>query len=191
MSTLKLHPHNLKQLAAIVSTFGECWIHGDGNMFVKKEHSDFRQEFSNPEQEESKYRAHFKEGDSLPTSVEGLERVMNRTRQTEKQIAKDKEKLTSPVTTVKVDGPEELKGSLGPSLEEIKIQALKEKELELQSKAQDHEDDLKSFHDHKEKSEKTLQDRVDQLNARALELEQREKDMAAKEAKASKPAAGK
>lgn len=192
---MKLHPHNLKQLAAIVDTFGECWIHGDGNMFVKAEHSDFRQEYSNPEQDESKYRAHFKKGDPLPASVDSLEKIMQRTRQVEKQKAKEKEKQISTVTTVKVDVDDESKGDLGPSLEEMKAQVLREKEFDLQ--AREEEQDTKAgqlqsgfseLERQKVAAEKAMQQKADLLNAKVLELEQREKDLAAKELKAAKTA---
>lgn len=193
---MKLHPHNLKQLAAIVSTFGECWIHGDGNMFVKAEHSDFRQEFSNPDQEESKYRAHFNKGDQLPTSLDSLEKIMNRTRASEKQKAKDKEKQISAVTTVKVDVDEP--GNLGPSLEEMKALSLRDKEFELQARqdeldtnAGQLESGFSELQRQKQAAEKALQEKADHLNAKVLELEQREKDLAAKESKAAKTAGAK
>lgn len=100
----RLHQHNLKQAAAILAAYGVCFLHGDGNMFITDEASNFRQEYSNPDAEESKQRLVLRAGDRVPETVEEAERLMAANTRREKQIKKEKDKASSQkVTTIAVD----------------------------------------------------------------------------------------
>lgn len=77
----KTHPANIPQIKAVVAAFGGCYFHGDGNLYAldaqgNSEESDFRKDFSNDTNEESRYRVKFQRGDRIPTSVEELNKAL-------------------------------------------------------------------------------------------------------------------
>jgi hypothetical protein len=99
---------NLPQIKAVVDTFGICYVHGDGNMYTTEGPSNFRKDFSNPKQEESKYRVIFKKGDAIPATVDALNEALMASRN--KEILAEREtKIVSPVQTITVPEPEDAK----------------------------------------------------------------------------------
>lgn len=81
----KTHEANLPQIKAAVNAYDAIYFHGDGNIYpaVKQLNGDYfskesndRQTFANPNQEEASYRKLFKKGDTVPTSVEALNKSL-------------------------------------------------------------------------------------------------------------------
>jgi len=79
----KLHKNCLPQIKAVVNTYGVCYVHGDGNLYITQEKSDFRKDFSNPSSEESTYRVKFGQGDKIPATVDDLQKMMLESRNQE------------------------------------------------------------------------------------------------------------
>ena len=102
----KLHQNCLPQIKAVLKEYGVCYIHGDGNLYITQEKSDFRKDFSNPSNEESTYRVKFVTGDKIPGNVEELQKMMLENRNQE--ILKERTNVyTSNVKTFTVE-PEEV-----------------------------------------------------------------------------------
>lgn len=77
----KTHPANIPQIKATIAAFGGCYFHGDGNLYAldaqgQSEESDFRKDFSNDTNNESRYRVKFNRGDKVPNSVEELDKML-------------------------------------------------------------------------------------------------------------------
>lgn len=77
----KTHPSNIAQIRAVVGKFGGCYFHGDGNLYAvdalgNSIDSDFRKDFSNDSNEEARYRVRFMRGDSIPKTVEELNKML-------------------------------------------------------------------------------------------------------------------
>lgn len=109
MSLFKITAALLGQIAAVVKAYDECYVHGDGNIYVKNEKgeypdSKFRKEFANPKQEESTYRVKYGKGDRLPTTVGELEKDLLDSRNQERR-ADAVVKNISGVKTITVDAP--------------------------------------------------------------------------------------
>jgi len=98
----KLHKENLPQIKAVVKKFGACYIHGDGNLYIGKEESDFRKDFSNPNSEEASYRVKFEKGDAIPETVEDLQALMMKAKNQE-TLAEREVKEVSAVKTFAVE----------------------------------------------------------------------------------------
>jgi hypothetical protein len=96
----------IKQVKAVVRTFGICYLHGDGNMYHTEKDSHFRKNFGNPGQEESKYRVKFEKGDKIPETVEEMNEALMKSRQ--KEMVQDSQPKAAQVsTTFKVDDEDE------------------------------------------------------------------------------------
>ena len=99
-----LHANNIHGIEAATNAFGEIWFHGDGNIYHKKEDSDFRKDFSNGSDSPATYRKHFKKGDTLPTNVEDLTKVLLNSK-TQEVIEASKPKEVSGIATFNVSIP--------------------------------------------------------------------------------------
>lgn len=102
-----LHPHNIKQVAAVVNKFGVCYVHGDGNMFKNEEASLFRREFCNPDAEDSKNWVKLEKGGLIPTSVDQLEKMIQVNMQKEKKKKKAENTNKTKIDTINVDDDED------------------------------------------------------------------------------------
>lgn len=71
-----INNQNLKHVEQAVNHFGEIWFHGDGNIYHKKEDSDFRKDFSNDPVGHHTYRLHIKKGDKIPATVEEMNKAL-------------------------------------------------------------------------------------------------------------------
>ena len=79
---------NIPQIISAVNQYGSCMFHGDGNIYVPEKDgsfkdSDDRKQFSNPKDEEAKYRVCFKRGDTIPYDVEGINQMLMQSRNNE------------------------------------------------------------------------------------------------------------
>lgn len=68
-----------KTSKALIDQVGDCvselettYVHGDGNIYDNKRDSDFRKNFSNPGNEEAKYRLILSKGDKVPADVKSF-----------------------------------------------------------------------------------------------------------------------
>lgn len=95
-----LHKNNLAQIRAIVEAYGSCTIHGCGNMYVDKESSDLRVDFSNPGSDEATYRVTFKKGDKIPDTIEELERMLFEAKNKETRESREIKETTNVKTIV-------------------------------------------------------------------------------------------
>jgi len=83
----KINDVVIRQAKAAVNKFGSIWLHGDANMYTKDSDSEFRRDFSNPAQEESKYRVKLVKGEKIPDTVKGMEELLMQSRQAEQAKA--------------------------------------------------------------------------------------------------------
>ena len=98
------HPNNIHGIKAAVSAYGDIWFHGDGNIYHKKEDSDFRKEFSNDRDGAQTYRINFKKGDSIPSTTEELNKLLLQSKTKEvAEAARPKE--VAGISTFKVEIP--------------------------------------------------------------------------------------
>lgn len=102
----KTHKSNIPQIRAVAATFGGCFFHGDGNIYAldnngNSEESDFRKDFSNDTNEESRYRVKFQRGDVMPKTVDQLNKALMDARNQE-ILTQRTIKETSKVKTVTV-----------------------------------------------------------------------------------------
>lgn len=86
----KTHKANIKQIKQHIAQIGPVYFHGDGNMYPAGEEdgklsSQNNVTFSNPKQEESKYRVLFTRVNEVPDTVEELNDML--------MAAKNKETL--------------------------------------------------------------------------------------------------
>jgi hypothetical protein len=102
----KLHEENLPQVKAVVKKFGVCYIHGDGNLYITKEESDFRKDFSNPNSDEATYRVKFEKGDEIPGTIEDLQSLMMKAKNQETLDERKVEEISS-VRTFAVESDDE------------------------------------------------------------------------------------
>lgn len=99
------HKNNIAQIKATIRAFGICIFHGDGNLYSDKKDSDFRQNFSNPKNENSQYRVEFHDEEDVPATVEELNKRLIESRS--KEIVDSRTPAsTSPIKTIKVDSSE-------------------------------------------------------------------------------------
>ena len=107
----KTHASNIPQIRAVVATFGGCYFHGDGNIYAvdnngNSEESDFRKDFSNDTNEESRYRVKFQRGDRIQKTVEQLNKALMDAK-TQEVLAKRSITQTSNVRTFEVTSEDE------------------------------------------------------------------------------------
>jgi hypothetical protein len=79
----KTNQANIAQIKATIDSYGECWFHGCGNIYVGKDESDFRKNFTNPNSEESIYRVHFSGQNEVPGNVKELNELLMKSRNQE------------------------------------------------------------------------------------------------------------
>lgn len=97
-------PENIPQIVRAVNHFGGCMFHGDGNIYNPDpkegyKNSDDRQKYSNPKDEEAKYRIEFKRGDVIPSNVEQLNKMLLEAKNREVMAERTTE-VHSHVTTI-------------------------------------------------------------------------------------------
>jgi len=104
----KTVPGNIPQIVAVVNQYGGCYIHADGNLYETSEArgwqskaSDDRQQYSNPDDMEAKYRVLFKRGDVIPYTVEALNKMLLESKNQEVLKSRKTEEFTH-VKTVQV-----------------------------------------------------------------------------------------
>jgi hypothetical protein len=77
---LKLVPANLAHLRDVIDEFGPAWIHGDGNVYLEEQDSNFHFKYSNPLPNQAPsaamYRAKFNDSDDVPDTCKELEEIM-------------------------------------------------------------------------------------------------------------------
>lgn len=97
----KTHINNIPGIKAAVAHFGSAYFHGDGNLYSKKEDSDFRKDFSNDANGPHSYRVLFVRGDIIPESLEQLDQLLlaSKTR----EMAQTAPEYSTGVSTFKVD----------------------------------------------------------------------------------------
>ena len=104
----KTHEENIPQILAVVDAFGTCYFHGCGNMYDNQKDSDDRKIYSNPgfnnTTPASAYRVVFTSKDQVPTNLEGLNSLLQKSFSDE-QIQASKPKIISLVKTVAVSKP--------------------------------------------------------------------------------------
>ena len=74
-----LNENNLAQIKAAAKHYGKIWFHGDGNIYHKKEESDFRKDFSNIPSSgvgTQTYRSEFSADSAFPETVEHLAKIL-------------------------------------------------------------------------------------------------------------------
>lgn len=178
-----IHPKNIVQLKAAVAAFGSVWFHGDGNMFLKKSDSDFRQEFSNPDSENSKVRANFTSGDHIPDTPEELGKILMAASQREAAIKKQKDKAGNGITVLKVPGAETPTRSAGAPVEDgPTAEQLQRTHADLQIKSSTLAQRETEFTSQAEQVKQQLIDKANQLGSKETEINQRLADLEAREA---------
>lgn len=72
-----------KTSKALIDQVGDCvaelektFVHGDGNIYDNQRDSDFRKNFSNPGNEEAKYRLILAKGAKVPGTVEDFNKAL-------------------------------------------------------------------------------------------------------------------
>lgn len=145
----KIVRENLPQIEATVKAYGNCFVHGDGNLYVAKADSDFRRDYSNPDSP-AKYRVEFKEGDHIPADVEAIKNAMMNNFAKERATEEAEQRKENRVKGIKVESQEQ---KVLPNAEE--------KEQEIGTPALD-------------RYRKTLDGRATFLDTRAETLSERE-----------------
>lgn len=101
----KVNSVNLALARAAVRAYGECWLHGDGNIYAKEEDSDFRAVFSNPNPDKTpsagQYRLHLTSISQVPNSAEEAEDALMRAKAQEAREAQ-RQKSVSKVRTLSI-----------------------------------------------------------------------------------------
>lgn len=97
----KTVPENIPQIRAVVRQYGGCYFHADGNLYetgekdgFKSKASDDRQQYSNPDDIEAKYRVLFKNVDHVPHTVEALNKMLLDARSNEVVQSRKPEEFT-------------------------------------------------------------------------------------------------
>ena len=103
----KTHPNNIHGIKAAVKAHETVYFHGDGNIYHKKEDSDFRKDFSNDPTGSHTYRVKFgKGGKQVPSSLEELNKMLLAAK-SEEAVESAKPKESSSVATFDVEIPDE------------------------------------------------------------------------------------
>jgi macrodomain Ter protein organizer (MatP/YcbG family) len=100
----KLHPFNLKHLKAVVKQYGAAWIHGDGNIYHTEKLSNDAQQFVNTQFSSPTYRVKYTLHDTLPTTIEELEKALQDSKTKEiKNEKKQVETKALPIVQIEDD----------------------------------------------------------------------------------------
>ena len=106
-----LNESNLDQIKAAAKHFGKVWFHADGNIYHKKEESDFRKDFSNIPASgvgTQTYRKEFDRDSEFPETVEELVTMLTESKSKEiAQLAMPKE--VASIATFSVPNKEQTK----------------------------------------------------------------------------------
>lgn len=115
----KTNQANIAQIKATIEAYDECWFHGCGNIYVGKDESDFRKNFTNPNSEESIYRIRFSSLNEVPGSVKELNELLMKSRNQE-LIQEKMPASTTMVKTISVteSKPRKPRGNKPPAAEE-------------------------------------------------------------------------
>lgn len=98
-SKFKVHELNLAIVVAMLQRGdNKVFLHGDGNVYDNKEASDFRKEFSNPKDVNSKHRIIFTSLRQIPAELEDLDDLFFK----QAQIEDAAERAVNTATGVKV-----------------------------------------------------------------------------------------
>jgi len=115
----KTHITNLEDAKLAIEQYGECWLHGCGNIYTDKGAHEFRAKYGNPlhngNPSAGAYFVHFTSVSQVPTSLERLHGMFhaNRTKQVEEAAAKDN-KVAAPVQVLKARAtPPKAQGEAG------------------------------------------------------------------------------
>lgn len=82
-TTFKVQDYHINAVGRILANYPEVWIHGDGNLYITEERSNFRKNYSSPETGECEYVLHFKKGDQIPATVEDMMKAFYAAKQNE------------------------------------------------------------------------------------------------------------
>ena len=85
----KIKPQHLEYLELTIDSFGIAYLHGDGNIFVDEQNSEFRKNWSSPSSKGSEYVLIFKKGDKIPDSVEELMKMFYAEKENENRKANE------------------------------------------------------------------------------------------------------
>lgn len=104
----KTHTSNIPQIRATIATHGGCYFHGSGDMYAldangNSEESNFRKDYSNDTNEESRYRKKFMRGDKLPKTVEELNKMLMDSRNQEIMAVRNITDSAAKIKTVTVE----------------------------------------------------------------------------------------
>lgn len=106
----KTHENNIPQIRAAVKAFDKIWFHGDGNIYHKEEESNHRKDFSNGANNPATYRIAFAKGDTIPETVEDLNKALMDSKTKElTEAAKPKE--VAGIATFRVEEPKKVEES--------------------------------------------------------------------------------
>jgi hypothetical protein len=102
----KTNKNNIAQIKAVIESFGQCYFHGDGNLYADEKESDFRKDFSNPKNDAATYRVKFTAVSQVPETLDELNNALLKARNNEViQSAKPKEVAMVKTITVAEEKP--------------------------------------------------------------------------------------
>lgn len=149
----KVNRANLTLARAAIREYGECWLHGCGNIYATKEDSDFRKEFTNPNPDKtppaSAYVLHLTRVSQVPGTPEEAEEALLKSKAQEARESQ-RQKSISKVRTLSVteddihdndEGdeefakqviPQQLKRAVRPAIPQTAAQATREKDPNAQ-----------------------------------------------------------
>lgn len=111
MSLFKVVRQNLIHARAVIRQYGKCFLHGDGNIYIKPEDSGFRKDFTNPNADgtpsASSYVLELSSLDQVPTSVKVCEEAFLRAKNKEQRDNANKVKVVGLVSTFSIDESDE------------------------------------------------------------------------------------
>lgn len=99
---LQTHKNNIPGIKAAVAHFGKIYFHGDGNIYHKKEDSDFRKDFGNDRDGANTYRIEFNKDSKIPETVEELNKALLNAK-TKEVVESHQQKELSTIPTFKVE----------------------------------------------------------------------------------------
>ena len=106
------HKNNLYGIKAAVAAHGTVWFHGDGNIYHKKEDSDFRKGFSNDAHGPHTYRVQYGIGGlPVPDSLDEVHKHLQDSKNKEAAESRKPVENTSS-SSFKVDIPEDESGKV-------------------------------------------------------------------------------
>ena len=163
---------NLEHARETVEQFGECWLHGDGNVYHTEAASKFQRTFSNPNNMHAKSWAHFRSVAQIPETPEELLPIFMGNRVKDEQDAgKEQNKNTNEPVVIKSK-------KLPPVIAKISTEDLLKTAAGLTEK----ESFLSSREDILDQTEIQLEQKNKSLAKMEARLKQMEQDLATREA---------